>query len=286
MMYKQSKNGYVQDHTKKKLKTLQDLEKPLKKIGTTLKPMVPFKAEMPTETIIPPEVGDQADCNEVNTLHIDEFLYDVKDVEKLIKKGKIKKYYCKDCGSRNSEELIVTSHSMSRKALQYIFKVLLPADLKGKQLLDVGSRLGAVLYGAYYCSNAAKIIGVEINKELCDIQDKIIKQFSMDKNRILVEHSDVTNVENLIKTTDILVVNVLDFFVDIQKHIEIWRFLRKHLKKGAHLVANRSMVDTFNCLDIFEEFIDWLTICKPYQIDNEMLFDVEEYSEIYLYTIM
>lgn len=36
---------------------------------------------------------------------------------------------------------------MSRPTLQYIFNVLLPADLEGKRLLDVGSRLGAVLYG-------------------------------------------------------------------------------------------------------------------------------------------
>lgn len=36
---------------------------------------------------------------------------------------------------------------MSCQALQYIFKVLLPSDLEEKQILDVGSRLGAVLYG-------------------------------------------------------------------------------------------------------------------------------------------
>lgn len=36
---------------------------------------------------------------------------------------------------------------MSRQALQYIFKVLLPKDLEDKQVLDVGSRLGAVIFG-------------------------------------------------------------------------------------------------------------------------------------------
>lgn len=45
------------------------------------------------------------------------------------------------------QELIYISHSMSCQALQYIFKVLLPSDLEEKQILDVGSRLGAVLYG-------------------------------------------------------------------------------------------------------------------------------------------
>lgn len=45
------------------------------------------------------------------------------------------------------QELIYISHSMSRQALQFIFKVLLPSDLEEKQVLDVGSRFGAVLYG-------------------------------------------------------------------------------------------------------------------------------------------
>lgn len=36
---------------------------------------------------------------------------------------------------------------MSRQQLQYIFNVLLPNDLEEKQILDVGSRLGAVIYG-------------------------------------------------------------------------------------------------------------------------------------------
>ena len=38
------------------------------------------------------------------------------------------------------------SHSMSRAQLQYIFDNLLP-DLRGKVVLVVGSRLGAVLWG-------------------------------------------------------------------------------------------------------------------------------------------
>lgn len=42
--------------------------------------------------------------------------------------------------------LVYISHSISRRALCYMFKTCLP-KLKGKTVLDVGSRLGAVLYG-------------------------------------------------------------------------------------------------------------------------------------------
>lgn len=40
---------------------------------------------------------------------------------------------------------------MSRQALKYIFTVQLPKELEDKQVLDVGSRLGAVLYGVSCC---------------------------------------------------------------------------------------------------------------------------------------
>ncbi|KAH9642205.1 hypothetical protein HF086_005535 [Spodoptera exigua] len=180
-----------------RLKALKSSQKTLVKIANSIKKIVPFEAEMPSEIIKPPTVGDQADCNETNTCHVDEFLYDDNEVDKLVKKGKLKKYYCTNCNHRDVKELIYISHSMSCQALQYIFKVLLPSDLEEKQILDVGSRLGAVLYGAYYLSNAGTIIGVEMNEECCDIQRRMIEQYTMDTNRIRVVHSDVMERSDL-----------------------------------------------------------------------------------------
>lgn len=82
-------------------KDLDSKEEKLIKIGMKLKKLVPFKGEMPSENIVPPVVGDQADCTEANTCHIDEFIYDEKEVEDLVKSGKLKKHYCTDCNSRN-----------------------------------------------------------------------------------------------------------------------------------------------------------------------------------------
>lgn len=84
-------------------KALQSSEKMLIKIGNSIKELVPFEAEMPSETIIPPTVGDQSDCNKTNTSHVDEFLYDEDEVENLVKKGKLKRHYCLDCNSRNTQ---------------------------------------------------------------------------------------------------------------------------------------------------------------------------------------
>ncbi|XP_013172789.1 PREDICTED: uncharacterized protein LOC106121617 [Papilio xuthus] len=266
-------------------KDLDSKEEDLIKIGKKLRKLVPFEGELASENIVPPIVGDQADCTKANTCHIDEFLYDEKAVENLIKCGKLKRHYCIDCNSRNVKELIYTSHSMSRQTLKFIFNVLLPADLEGKRLLDVGSRLGAVLYGAYHFSNASSIIGIEMNKECCEVQENIISQFSMDRNRIKVIHSDVMEKHDIVELSDIIVINVLDFFVDIEKHKEMWYFFKKHIKKGTFIITNRSMADTLGYLDIFEEFMEWLTICKPQQMENEAFFDIESNSEIFLYAV-
>ncbi|XP_028171339.1 uncharacterized protein LOC135077916 [Ostrinia nubilalis] len=273
---------------KKELETkklMQISERCLVKIGETIKEIVPFEAEMPSETIIPPTVGDQADCNTVNTCHVDEFLYDQDEVVDLVKVGKLKKHYCLDCNSRNVQELTLISHSMSRQSLQYIFKVLLPSDLEDKQILDVGSRLGAVLYGAYYFSNAGTIVGIEMNKEFCDVQNRIISQYSLDNNRIKVINSDVLERSDVVQSADVIIINVLDFFVDIEKHKEMWRFFKKYIKKGSYLVCNRSMADTLSYLDMSEESLNWISICRPSQLENEIFFDIEDCSELFLYTV-
>ncbi|XP_075976839.1 uncharacterized protein LOC142977045 [Anticarsia gemmatalis] len=275
--------AYRKDLERKK--SLQRSEKILINIGNSIKKIVPFEAEMPTEIIAPPTVGDQADCNKTNTCHVDEFLFDEMEVEKLVKKGKLKRHYCTDCNSRNIEDLIYISHSMSRQALQYIFKVLLPSDLEEKQILDIGSRLGAVLYGAYHFSTAGTIVGIEMNKECCDVQQRIIDQFSMDSNRIKVVHSDVMERSDLVANSDIIIINVLDFFMNNEKHKEMWHFFKKHIKKGTYLVCNRSMSDTLDNLDMFEELMDWLSICKPNQLENEIFFDMEDCNELFLYTV-
>lgn len=38
-------------------------------------------------------------------MHVDEFLYDDDDMNELIDNGKLQKYYCIDCGSRDIKPL-------------------------------------------------------------------------------------------------------------------------------------------------------------------------------------
>ena len=52
------------------------------------------------------------------------------------------------------------THSCSREDLEFIFHALLPDLSGGKVILDIGSRIGAVLFGAYVLSNSSAIIGI------------------------------------------------------------------------------------------------------------------------------
>lgn len=54
--------------------------------------------------------------------------------------------YCTVCGSHRTAPLGFISHSFSLMELKFIYHHVLP-DLSGKVLVDVGSRLGTVLYG-------------------------------------------------------------------------------------------------------------------------------------------
>lgn len=89
------------------MKLLLKAEEYFIKLGNSIKKSVPFKGEMASEDIMFPTVGDQADCTEANTCHVDEFLYDDNQVEALVKKGKIQRHYCTDCNSRNIKVLSV-----------------------------------------------------------------------------------------------------------------------------------------------------------------------------------
>ena len=107
------------------------------------------------------------------TVHVDSFLYDEDEVDSLCEEGTMSRSFCLACGSYRTAPLgqnaviciiFVVTHVMSRPAdqlsssvadfishsfsiseLRFLFENVLP-DLSGRVLVDVGSRLGAVLY--------------------------------------------------------------------------------------------------------------------------------------------
>ncbi|KAM4664510.1 uncharacterized protein O3C94_012591 isoform 2-T2 [Discoglossus pictus] len=192
------------------------------------------------------------------TLHVDAFLYDEEAVDSLCDEGKMSRNYCLSCGSRKTAPIEFLSHSFSLLELKFLFQHVLP-DLAGKTLVDVGSRLGAVLYAGYVYSAASRLCGVEINDEFCNHQENIIKKYHFE-DRIQVFHSDICSQKSLLQDADVVVLNnVFEYFLDKVEQLKAWTFLYENLKKrGCLLVTVPSLQESLDKLQVsYDEHTTW-----------------------------
>ncbi|KAL7380777.1 hypothetical protein ABVT39_023934 [Epinephelus coioides] len=122
-----------------------------------------LRASLPPDAMFPSESTAYTKMQQCSqpTVHVDSFLYDEDQVDSLCEEGTMSRSYCLTCGSYRTAPLDFISHSFSISELQFLFENVLP-DLSGRVLVDVGSRLGAVLYGGYVFSSASHLIGLEI----------------------------------------------------------------------------------------------------------------------------
>lgn len=231
----------------------------LQSIQEDLRESLPITASTETEVVLCPKVGPNADCDPRTTLHVDAFLYDEDVVDELCDEGKMSRNYCTQCGSRDVKPLTFITHSASVPQIKYIFKHLL-VDLRNKKVLDVGSRTGAILYGAYLFSEATQIIGVEIDTTFCQLQQKVLEKYSM-KDRIQVIHRDVLLCEETLRSADVVILNnVFEFFMPPDLQIKIWRFLSQVLRKaGQIIITNPSIEESLADLQTFIDLPSWLT---------------------------
>jgi len=254
----------------------------LNKIAADIRTRMPQEAVLPSENIVFPTLGEDSCLSSTNSVHVDAFLYDEDAEEELVEEGSLQRSYCKDCGSRNIEDLTFITHSCSKERLEYIFSGLLPS-LQGKTVIDIGSRIGAVLYGAFYYSDAKKIIGIEINSDLCKLQSEIVQSFKL-SDRISVEEGDMCTMAELISTGDVIILNnVFDWFMAPELQITMWKFLRATLRPGSLLVTIPSLESSLANLDTGIELEDWVS---PLPMHNKDWSDSGvETSEICLYKI-
>ncbi|KAI9498183.1 hypothetical protein BDB00DRAFT_755319 [Zychaea mexicana] len=185
-----------------------------------------------------------SDYTEQNTVHVDGFLFTEDDVDDLCDKGKLSRNYCLDCKSRNVKPLNFISHSASVMQLQFLYQVALANKVKDKVIVDIGSRLGAVLYSGYLFTQARKLIGVELNEWFCKLQQDMVKKYKMG-DRIEIVCKDIQQVPELInKQADVVIMNnVFQFFNELTVQQEIWKFIRAETmkRKGLLLVTLPSL---------------------------------------------
>lgn len=152
----------------------------------------------------------------------------------------------------------LTSHSMSKKTLSCIFRRYLP-PLDGKMVLDVGSRAGAVLYGAFAYSTARSIIGVEMNGEWARLSGEAVLRHSM-RDRVQVIHSDIRDRAHDLSVADVVVMNnVFEFFTDAALQQQLWSFIRSTVRKGALLVTVPAVDKSLSVLSTGINVTEWLS---------------------------
>ncbi|XP_067390218.1 uncharacterized protein [Emydura macquarii macquarii] len=181
----------------------------LRSIAEDLRNCLPINAMLNSEHLAIQKILQQPEP----TVHVDAFLYDDDRIDSLCEKGKMSRNYCVVCGSHKTTPLEFISHSFSLMELKFIYQYVLP-DLTGKILVDVGSRLGAVLFGGYLYSSASQLYGVEINADFCQLQEMIIAKYQF-TNRVKVLCSDICTQASLLQNADVVVMNnVFEYFLD------------------------------------------------------------------------
>lgn len=120
----------------------------------------------------------------------------------------------------------------------------------------------SVTLQAHVYTDAKRIIGVEMNEEFCKLQSDIVKKYEMD-DRIEILHKKIEEAEDVVRISDVIVLNnVFEFYLSEALQIEIWKFLRANIKKGALIVTQPRIETTFSQLETGIDINAWL---KPVQ---------------------
>jgi hypothetical protein len=129
-------------------------EQLIQTIRADLKSRLPYSGCAPEEVFVNPtghEVeGDAVYENQEGqekrgTWTVDYFLVNEQEFEHMQDVKQLPISRCFDCGSYKVEDVEFISHSYSLEDLRNLFTSFLP-NLTGKTVVDVGSRLGTVLY--------------------------------------------------------------------------------------------------------------------------------------------
>uniref|UniRef100_A0A1I7ZYU9 CheR domain-containing protein n=1 Tax=Steinernema glaseri TaxID=37863 RepID=A0A1I7ZYU9_9BILA len=233
----------------------------LQDIAQEIRSLLPTSAVLPSENVLWPVNGIDSDCHPNTTVHVDGFLFDENDVDDLVDQGLISRNFCKDCGSHKTSPLTFISHSLGVDQLRYMFTSLVPLQspqMAGRIVLDIGSRLGTVLYGVHYHSGGAvKAVGIEMNRDFCDLQNRFIQSRNMTNVQVICDN--LLNQKDVVASADVVVMNnVFSFFMPEEGQIKCWRFLAEHMKPGCVLLHNPSVESVVEHLDLGFTIPQWL----------------------------
>jgi hypothetical protein len=165
---------------------------------------------------------------------VDSWLVDDEELIELEdQKNVIRSKYCENCGSTNISSCEIISHSLSQSDTNF-FMSFLPS-LDDLIFVDVGSRLGSILYSVYYNTSAKKIYGIEFCKYFAMLQKDMISKFNMD-DRITIIQDDVRNCESILLEANVVFLNnVFEFFIPKEEMKDLWITLKYIFQKKPSL---------------------------------------------------
>nr|XP_045010918.1 uncharacterized protein LOC101613092 isoform X2 [Jaculus jaculus] len=218
----------------------------LKNIADDLRNCLPLETMLSSEHLALQKLQQQPEP----TVHVDAFLYDEDCIDSLCEEGKMSRHYCTVCGSHQTASLGFISHSFSLMELKFIYHHVLP-DLSGKVLVDVGSRLGTVLYG--------------------------------------VLHADICTQGSLLQNADVVIMNnVFEYFLHETEQTRAWEYISHNVRKqGSLLVTVPSLEDSLSGLQTNIQLSTWVEeIPLNYDVYPQKDFDREALEQIHVYKIL
>ncbi|XP_071601156.1 uncharacterized protein [Heliangelus exortis] len=255
----------------------------LKNIAEDLRNRLPIEAMFKSEH----QAVQKIHQHPLPMIHVDAFLYDDDFVDSLCEEGKMSRSYCTECGSYKTASLEFISHSFSLMELKFLYQHVLP-DLTGKVVVDVGSRLGAVLFAGYLYSSASQLYGVEMNADFCQLQEMMIAKYQF-IDRIKVFHADICTQASLLQSADVVVMNnVFEYFLDRQEQARAWEFIACNIRKrGSLLVTVPSLQESLSKLQTDVQLDQWVQEMQlDYDVCMEKDVDKEALEQIHLYKIL
>jgi len=262
----------------------------LRAVAAGMRAALPVSGSAPGEACTFPPA--RLNCTERNSAFVDSFLYDDDDVDDLCasEPPRLARSYCTDprCGySRATLPLNFLSHSLSVKELEFIFSPRCLGDLTGRTVCDVGSRLGAVLFGGCLLSDAAQLVGVERQSFFCELQRESIQRHGM-QARTRVLGADICSGEGrqALRDADVVVLhNVFEFFGDDQEVSAAWECIRSTVsRKGQRLVVIPGLAESMAHLREQPPWQDW--VCEiPLVLPSEDGDDDDFTADVHLYAV-
>jgi len=265
---------------RKKLRTLE-------KIREMIRNSLPPDGLVEGEVAMMPFSEQFEGFTEHNVLHVDSFLYPNDEIiDEYCERGLLSRTYCSKCGSKETKELNYISHSISDVQADFVFSHVLTEDLSTKCIIDVGSRIGVILYYGWLFTDSVNIIGIEFNKYFVDLQQKILKKFKMNQ-RVNVICADVKDKSEILRSGDVIILNnVFEAFIEKSLQKDIWKFVFTNLKSGATVITIPSIEQSL--ISIEAKDIDWKNylieekIEIPPNIEDDDKFEIEA---LHCYTV-